>query len=1024
MATEAGVLTFQQQLGSSTTVQEVLAQLQVIDASFKRGDLSRADVLSLRSSAFRTLREITQDDPATAERLILQHLVPDLVSDVMWDASSEARSALSRYYEYLATWVDQYPIAQRTAIRSKVLDALAPALASPRPESACWAIARLGYRSPDLTESLWRLVARANDETGDVAVSTLVALGISAESRERLLGELHRRARERRSVPLWGALSRAADPASVEVLREVWLQPEPAGAEHTVWPWALQTLGEIADAHWDDAQLQEHVWNTLEALRSNRSTSAALSLYLGGHVVARIDAHAVVPSLLRCLTEDSLITRGRRRYLMYKRLEECVRPRQLSGWQIDGPPREATVALLKEDLLQDTKYPGAVMTTEMEQKELAFDCLLRLGEHRALEWLEPAVSHETSPFVRQKLIETFACFRCERLPESVLSWIVERYDETESGSMGTWAYRMAAIRVAANSPTLSAFEALLQFGLTYKGEPLTASIEALATVATALVAAGEKSIPDRLARVAESASEPHHRSAAVYALASLAYRGRLAKDHRGLLESLALNDELDVYTRGLAVAGLAAPGRRRFSKTLMKHLVDWAQTREDWLGWRSLEALAQIGKLVDQPGILRDRVGLHVSEGQWEFRPTASLSRWAAYLVGLLYSRNPSELAEAAAGLLRSGSWDHLFQAVAFLEKTHAGPRAARVPSQVIEALLLRIRQGQTSSSAELHLFSVAARLAPGALLREDWSRIWGDWMPDARSALADAIEEVESLSNVENERAVGLLLSLLRDGQYAVRRAAYRALARRNAPSLYGFCMAAATSSDVELRQRGAEASAFLRDTAEFEDVQARLQIDVERTVREAAHRAGGERQRSLWANEYLRRVQDVKTSDNAELLAAWPYGQALPRVGDDGVIRALQRSLAEPNRPPNVRYWVRSLVKEIEQGWRKVTENWPDPWLTWEGVVDEGRGTLVLPSEKDVEVQYSLWKRGPATPSDVGSWGGAAWSVDLTAFGELMGSSSELELRLGKGQVGTVLMTHYRSGILTFLGQGEFPS
>src|SRR6266704_2581711 len=166
MATEAGVLTFQQQLGSSTTVQEVLAQLQVIDASFKRGDLSRADVLSLRSSAFRTLREITQDDPATAERLILQHMVPDLVSDVMWDASSEARSALSRYYEYLATWVDQYPIAQRTAIRSKVLDALAPALASPRPESACWAIARLGYRSPDLTESLWRLVARANDETG------------------------------------------------------------------------------------------------------------------------------------------------------------------------------------------------------------------------------------------------------------------------------------------------------------------------------------------------------------------------------------------------------------------------------------------------------------------------------------------------------------------------------------------------------------------------------------------------------------------------------------------------------------------------------------------------------------------------------------------------------------------------------------------------------------------------------------------------------------------------------------------
>jgi hypothetical protein len=1029
MSSESPVFSsLREQLSSARTTSEVLARLHLIQESFARGELTGAEVLTLRASAFKTLQEATQDDPETAQRLILEELVRDLLSDLARDGSSTAQIALSRYYEYLGDWIDQYVPAQRDILRTRVLEALMPALETPRPEAACWSIARLGYRSPELAKALWKIVRGADDNSGDVALRALVALGVTKEERAEAVREVNRRAALRQSTALWGALNRLADPSSKDVLKEVWLRPEPPTPKETTWPLALTTFAEIADAHWENASLQQEIWNVFEDLRAQSSTSSSLRLYLGSNVVSRIDAPTVVPDLLTWLVDESLSSQehqARRRYLLYKRLEECVRPRQLTGWQFNGPSREPAVALLKEDLARDSGAAGAFMTTEMEQKELACDQLLRLGEPRAIDWIERAIDQETSPFVRQSLLETLACFRVDPLPEIVSRLIVERYDHTESGSVGVWAYRRAAIMVAANSPTKSAFDALMDFGLTYKGQTLTTSGQALADVATALLVAGERSIPNRLADVADQSTTLHRRSAAIYTLATLALHNRLPNNYGRLLERLTFDNELDLYTRGLAITGLGAMKRRRLSDGLRSSLVDWAENREDWLGWRSLEALARRGAILEHPSILLRRVGLHVSNDRWEFRPESNLSRWAAYVIGLLYGRHPTEFAEATVGLLTDGSWDQVFQAVDFLERTHHSARSKRVPPQVMEALLARIKREQRRSSAELHIFSVAARLMPNRLVREDWPTMWSDWMPESRSALAEALGSSDGLDLEGDERAVGFLLSLVGDGQYGVRRAAYRGLARRNPRSLYAFCKSTTRSSEAELRRRAAEATAFLENDAQFADIQDALQTDAEKGVREAAQRARLDRHRSSWSKDYLERLRRMQTDDNAELLAAWAYGQALTSIGDDDVMASLREMVRQNGRSPNVRYWFGSLIKEIERNWRKATKSWPDPWFSWTGTVESGRGTLVLPGGQRLKIQYSIWKEAPSTPADLGGWGGAVWSDELPDLGLLAADApGDLHLLIENGREGRILFSESSSGIVTFLGQGEFPN
>jgi hypothetical protein len=117
------------------------------------------------------------------------------------------------------------------------------------------------------------------------------------------------------------------------------------------------------------------------------------------------------------------------------------------------------------------------------------------------------------------------------------------------------------------------------------------------------------------------------------------------------------------------------------------------------------------------------------------------------------------------------------------------------------------------------------------------------------------------------------------------------------------------------------------------FEKLYQDLVTDWEKSVREAAERTWKERRKRLWAEQCLSIVMNVKCQTNEEILAAWRYGEALVRIGDDSCIRALREHLSEESLPPNARYWIQQIIEKMQENWRKTTREWPEPWFAWEG-------------------------------------------------------------------------------------------
>src|SRR5262249_32787134 len=140
-------------------------------------------------------------------------------------------------------------------------------------------------------------------------------------------------------------------------------------------------------------------------------------------------------------------------------------------------------------------------------------------------------------------------------------------------------------------------------------------------------------------------------------------------------------------------------------------------------------------------------------------------------------------------------------------------------------------------------------------------------------------------------DRRMSLLLVLMGDGQYGVRRAAFRATARISQERLWSVCTAWALLTEanvqpaerpyvIDMRRRAAEAAAWL-ESLPAEGPIADLACDPEPEVRATFSRCQRERRERDWAGAYLHNV--LAADDDISLLAAWKYGRALERVGDD---------------------------------------------------------------------------------------------------------------------------------------------
>jgi hypothetical protein len=105
-----------------------------------------------------------------------------------------------------------------------------------------------------------------------------------------------------------------------------------------------------------------------------------------------------------------------------------------------------------------------------------------------------------------------------------------------------------------------------------------------------------------------------------------------------------------------------------------------------------------------------------------------------------------------------------------------------------------------------------------------------------------------------------------------------------------------------------------------------------------------------------------------------------ALASIGDDETLDNLRKFTSDPAIPPNVRNWLRSVESAVDEHWKTVMRNWPEPTLPWTGALEEVKNAFSL-DDRNLSSRLVLWRQRPADPMGALSWGGSFF--DPPGFG-----------------------------------------
>lgn len=1001
-----------------SSVEDGAAYLSRLDDLEADGRLSKEAAQHYRWHCFEAIRELTNDDPIKAVPFVKELLLPLCLTpdETLTKTTSFERSRLR---EFLANWIDDVGDARRAEFRNEILMTLCETLRSALSRPALWTLARIGYRSEQVA-SLLRAFLTRQDDIGDEALSTLIALGVPPEDQPMVLGELRTR---HSGVPrkwLWYAMQELPDPALVEIVWDQFDNPRDSSL-------AMGVLARIAAREPADVVLQERIWAKILRIQSNTSGSSRNELFLRSDVIASCNTPKVIMHFMRSLTEGggNLDEAQHKRYLVYLRLQDCVRPDQLRGWE--HSENLAALDMIRADACSNTRYEGRQATSESWVKEAAWQVALSLGTEEPLQWIEQAAGGEVNWYIKSSVLKAAACLTVHQLPDSVQDLITQEYDFKKSDSSGQLSARLAATRLARSAGTRAAFDCLLDFGLTMEGSTMRASSEALAAVSANLIRRGDSTVVESLMSSAHGGRHIRHRVASITALHTLATLDLLKGHDVDDFVKLATDKDLPLYARARTLEAIGFITADTIPGGLEALLRDQATlSDDDELSCAAVNTLTRIGVPTATDENLLRRVGLARQGDSWVLAGGVRISPYKAFAIGVLYRHNPEVFASLVSSFLKdeeSMSIQQLFYQLDALPVTDDG--SVQTPARVVDALVSRIRTMNQRAFSETHLFRILSQIDPSRLVLTNWEERWPAWHTEARVALAVALGEARcSLPRDIGRRAV-LLIALVGDGTYAVRRAAYRALAIHVLAALAELSDEWSRSPSVEKRKRAAEAAGWIPDHGHDGSVLTTLLVDPELSVRGAARQALNERRDRAWANEYLERVRSVRSSENSEILEAYRYGQALVRIGDDTHRQQLQRHISETVLPPNVRYWLTHLDEQIEKRWRETTRKWPEPWFSWENTVEEVDGYAILEDQHKRSAHFSLWRREPATPSDSGDWGGAVSTGASLSFDAWTSMPGTIDLEIpGRRSSSAVVTREFGSGILLITGSSPYPT
>jgi len=1011
-----------QELYAAANTDDVVVVMDRVKILREDNELTSSDAFALYRQGFQILQDLTVDDSATAESLIIDRLLPICLS---MPSDQDSQYEVSKCRDSFRAWLDQYPDPRHDEMRNLILDKLRDALSSDAMEAACFTIGTIGYRRDGDLTALRTIVREHNDPDGDVAISTLVALGVPDSDRATVLNAIHRRAESRHTSLLLSAMYFLADPLNISVF-EAWLDTLQGDGPDFPRALVLQALARIADRADGDSALQDHMWSVIWKDIEKHSDSSEQTVYYNPSIAPMCESPQAISSLVDLYGQNSGQTGldTYHRYLLQLRLQDCVRPRHLEAWSSHEYDRRVLLAL-REDALTNSEQTGLHRGVPGDLKVGAWDLLLRLRDGHILDHADEALAQETSPSVRYEICETLACFRLPSIPPVIREWVTSRYELTNPATREQGAYRGSAIDVVKGVGTREAFDILLAAGLSIHDNAYRDMADALSDLAVTLARDGNSSIAPAVLQTAGNGEEPFQRAAASVALAALAVEGLLSPAMSGPIAALLADGNRPVYERSMLLRALDIVEPSNLSGERHDALSLWAHHDDDWLGWRSLEILARRNLLQNDPELMHRRLGLEKKGDEWIFNPSSKPIRWAGLILGILYRNAPTPFEGAVAESLHSRDWGHVAQLLGQLRLFVQASATKRLPRTIADALLTRLLEQQNAFSGETDLFAVAAEFIPDRLVAELGDNVWTAWRSEARVALADALGETLLVASTMESRIVHLLQALTRDAQYAVRRAAYRALGHVSRKTLHVLCEVGAQAARGDVRQRAAEGCIWLGDDDLSGEVTRRtlnvLSTDREPSVRDTATRVRVERRERLWAAGYLDKVCDVD-GVGVDVLDVWAYGQALMRVGDDVTLRRLEHRIKDAQLPPHVRHWLGRIHKAVCQRWDKVTADWPEPWTMIEGRLDAGTAEVETSDGTSRSIPYVLWSR-PARNLDeeTGSWGGIAEYMPT-------GNKGLLTLHFHNGQQRRIVVTsnvvsNGVGGSADFNGDGPYP-
>jgi hypothetical protein len=981
---------YRKALRSSEDIQSIQFTLDEIVAAMSEGTLGLLDGYDLRAIAFAAFRELAATNLPAAEPLILGVLLPSCLASrpkEPWQLAAD----IDRYRTILVEWMDEFDEVERGALQQKVLDALVPLVLGNSPESAIFTAARLDVYRTDLAEALSSLITEQQGELGAIALAVLAAIEPSDAGREGLRVESLRRLDRGLNRFVQSALRSLVHPGIVDHLDHYF-----ARADERVF--LIELLSDVADAHSDDALLQDRIWGLV--LRLVAEDPVPLTNYLlRSGVGIEINNDAVVPTLLRYWPEPgSGEARLHRCDDIGRRLRACTRPRQVASWQ--GAGDGSILDALRYDAQADTGFEGRGRTLQSLAKEAAWQVCLCLGFEETLDWFDAAIITETNSLTKRTIMLLLACFQLNRSPDLVLRWVREPFVLSNREQPLEWAPRMASIALAHSIADDDAFKALLRCGIIL-GAPDEPNSQALrdATVAVVdLAVRRTRAGADHSAELIEVARDgtPAQKDGAAAALARLAELGLLPEHALLTIEGLLDQLEGSPYGRAQIVAVLVQISGGLPSQRLLQQCRHWAATADDWVGLAAFLVLGTDLEELSRSGLLEQRLGLQLHNHQWVLAANARLSAWQVGALANLYRQHPDQFVGAvAAAILQPDPFavSPLIVGLSRPQPGMQGDKPPNLPKPIAEAICHRLLEHglRTPWYNESYLLDALAHLAPDILAATNWTPALDGWSTDMREALATALVQAELQQPDAIAQAMVTLQVLLGDEGYAVRRGAYRALSRMAPSVLNDLCQLWGGAVGLTYRLTAAEMSSWLASTDEtiYAVIRQRAMRDSDPLVRKAAKRAAAERRQRRWAYAALMRVLNVTGSSNIESLSAWPFGQVVAQLGDDDCLDQLARRAAD-ELPQHVRHWLGMIAEELEKTWKKHREDWPTRGRAWPLTTSSGTSRMDFGDGDIVETKYILWKHQSGRGEGL-SEGGVLWPCPAQQPGLLQNAMGE---------------------------------